>query len=168
VVPEDSVGRQGDHGVALDEDEIRTVVEGFRKGFRDEASVFYPIVAVGALTAARRGEVLALRWTDLDVTNKTLSIRRALEQTEEHGIRFKEPKNARSKRTFHIDDGLLALLLAEREKHLRFHAGIPDDVEVDLSLVKLPDDALMFPNSPARGEKVLADEAAQSAQYEPA
>jgi len=41
----------------------------------------------------------------------------------------------------------------ERDKHLRFQAGIPDGVEVDLSLVKLPEDALMFPNAPGRGEK---------------
>jgi integrase len=110
------------------------------------------VVAVGALTAARRSEVLALRWIDLDVANKTLTIARALEQTKKHGIRFKEPKTARSKRTFQIDDDLLTLLLAEREKHLRFVAGISNGALVDLSLVKLPDDALMFPNSPPPGE----------------
>jgi integrase len=94
------------------------------------------VVAVGALTAARRSEVLALRWIDLDVANKTLTIARALEQTKKHGIRFKEPKTARSKRTFQIDDDLLTLLLAEREKHLRFVAGISNGALVDLSLVK--------------------------------
>src|SRR5262249_53907277 len=42
--------------------------------------------------------------------------------------------------------------VAEREKHLRIAAGVPDGVAVDLSLVKLPDGALMFPNPPALGE----------------
>jgi integrase len=37
------------------------------------------------------------------------------------------------------------LLKAEREKHQRLLAGVPDGVEIDLSLVKLPADALMFP-----------------------
>jgi integrase len=41
---------------------------------------------------------------------------------------------------------LLALLLAVREKHLRLVAGVPEGAAVDLSLVKLPDGALMFPN----------------------
>jgi integrase len=53
---------------------------------------------------------------------------------------------------FIIDDDLLALLCGERERHLRIKAGVPDGVTVDLSLVKLPDDALMFPNPPAAGE----------------
>jgi integrase len=44
------------------------------------------------------------------------------------------------------------LLVAEREKHLRLQAGVPDGTEVNLSLVKLPSDALMFPCPPARGE----------------
>jgi integrase len=45
-----------------------------------------------------------------------------------------------------------SLLVAERERHLRFAAGVPDGVAVNLLLVKLPADALMFPNPPAPGE----------------
>jgi integrase len=37
------------------------------------------------------------------------------------------------------------LLKTERHKHLRLVAGVPDGVDVDLSLVRLPDGALMFP-----------------------
>ena len=33
-------------------------------------------------------------------------------------------------------------------------SGVPDGVPVDLSLVRLPDGALMFPNPPAPGEDV--------------
>jgi integrase len=47
---------------------------------------------------------------------------------------------------------VLKLLLAERERHLRVMAGVPDGTDVDLSLVKLPDDALMFPAPPRSGE----------------
>jgi hypothetical protein len=53
-------------------------------------------------------------------------------------MRFKEPKSARGKRTIAIDDELVALLVAERERYLRIVAGVPDSAEVDLSLVKLP------------------------------
>ena len=42
--------------------------------------------------------------------------------------------------------GSPGLLSAEREKHLRLIAGVPDGVEVDLALVRLPDDALIFPS----------------------
>jgi integrase len=136
---------EADHGMALDAEQLRNLVQGFR------GSVLFPIVATAAFTGARRNEVLGLRWRDLDVANKTLRIERAVEETEKFGLTFKEPKTARGKRTITIDDDLIALLIAEREKYLRLTAGIPAVAPVDLSLVRLPDDALMFPNPPAKG-----------------
>ena len=65
---------------------------------------------------------------------------------------MKGPKTARGKRTITIDDDLIALLMAERERYLRIMAGVPDGAPVDLSLVKLPADALMFPRPPSLGE----------------
>src|SRR5262249_35093106 len=40
----------------------------------------------------------------------------------------------------------------ERERYLRLGAGIPTGATVDLSLVKLPEGALIFPCPPAPGE----------------
>jgi integrase len=110
------------------------------------SSALYPIVATAAFTGARRNEILALRWSDVDFIAKTLRIERALEETEAHGLRYKVPKTERGTRTITIDDGLLELLRAERERHQRLAAGIPDGAEVDLSLVKLPEGALVFPS----------------------
>jgi integrase len=59
---------------------------------------------------------------------------------------LKEPKRASHKRTIAIDDSLIALLLSERDKHLRLAAGVPHGAAVDLSLIKLPEGALMFPS----------------------
>jgi integrase len=94
----------------------------------------------------RRGEALALRWSDLDVEKKTLRIERAVEQTSQYGLAIKPPKTKRGKRTITIDDDLISLLCAERERIQRVYAGVPDGAAVDLSLIKLPDDALMFPS----------------------
>jgi integrase len=65
---------EADHGKVLDQDELRALVDAFRN------SVLFPIVAVAAFTGARRGEILGLRWTDLDVEAKTLRIARAARQ----------------------------------------------------------------------------------------
>jgi integrase len=138
---------ESDHGMALDEDQLRKLLDGFRP------SVLFPIVAVLAFTGARRGEVLALRWTDLDVEKKTLRIERAVEQTAKYDLAIKGPKTERGKRTITIDDDLIALLCGEREKLLRLQAGVPDGAAVDLTLMKLPEAALMFPNFPASGER---------------
>jgi integrase len=136
---------ESDHGIALDEMDLAAVVAGFKP------SSMYPIVALDAATGARRNEILAFRWSDLDVGKKALRVERALEVTKKFGVRYKAPKTKRGLRTISLDDGTLALLLAEREKHLRIRAGVPDGAAVDLSLIKLPDDALMFPNVPAPG-----------------
>jgi len=78
--------------------------------------------------------------------DKTLTIARALEMTKAHGRRFKEPKTGRGRRTIAIDDGLIELLRVENARLLRIAAGVADGVSVDLSLVKLPEGALVFPS----------------------
>jgi integrase len=133
---------ESDHGIALDDEQLKTLVQGFK------GSALFGIVSVAAFTGARRNEILALRWSDLDTQKKELRIERAIEETVAHGIRIKGPKKESHKRTITVDDELLALLLTEREKHLRMVAGVPDNITVDLSLVKLPEGALMFPNPP--------------------
>jgi integrase len=137
---------ESDHGMALDRDQLPALIAGFR------TSTLFPIVAVAAFTGARRGEVLALRWSDFDAEQKTLRIERAIDVVQHQPLAIKGPKTERGKRTITLDDDLTALLCAERERYLRVKAGVPDDAAVDLSLVKLPADALMFPGPPAPGE----------------
>lgn len=134
-------GDDDELGQALDEQELSTLVQGFRQ------SALFPIVAVAAYTGARRGEILALRWSDFDAGAKTLRIERAVEETKAHGRIVKPPKSKRGIRTNVIDENLTKLLLRERDQHLRLVAGISDmTTVVDLSLVKLPEGALMFPS----------------------
>jgi integrase len=137
---------ESDHGMALDIEQLRSLIEGFR------GSSLFPIVATAAFTGARRGELLALRWSDLDAEKHMLKIERAIEVVHGEALALKAPKTARGKRTIAIDADLVALLLAERERHLRIRAGVPDGVAVDLSLIRLPADALMFPDPPGAGK----------------
>jgi len=115
-------------------------------GFRDMA--IYGIVATAALTGARRNEILALRLTDLG--DNTVTIARALEETQD-GRGFKQPKTPRGTRTIAIDNNLAAILAAERRNCLLLAAGITEDSDVvDISLIKVPEDALLFPAPPAQ------------------
>src|SRR5262249_26256532 len=128
---------ESDRGQVLDKDQLATLVQSFK------SNALYPIVAVAAFTGARRNEILALEWRDLDVQNKTLRIERALEESRgaDGAVRrLKGPKREKHKRTIQIDDGLVRLLLSVRERHLRLVAGVPDGAAVDLGLIKLPED----------------------------
>jgi integrase len=79
-------------------------------------------------------------------------IERALEQTKKFKLRLKPPKTKRGLRTIELDDAAIAMLMKEKERHRRIMAGVSDGVEVDLSLIKLPSTALMFPAMPDPGE----------------
>jgi integrase len=128
---------QFDH-VVLDADELARLLAGFK------GMPIFPIVAVCAMTGARLREVLAMRWQDVDLVNRTISIRRAIEEAKQYrGI--KAPKTVRGKRTFAIDDGLTAMLTERLEWYRRLVAGIPDGADADTTLIKLPVGALLFP-----------------------
>jgi integrase len=125
-------------GRVLDGEELTKLVHGFR------GTSVYGIVAVAAYTGMRRNEILALRWVDIDFGAKTISITRSIDEAW-GGRNVKGPKSKRGVRDIEIDIGLLGLLRRERERHLRITAGIPDGADADLSLIKLPSDALVFP-----------------------
>ena len=130
---------ESNHGQVLDAEQLNALLQDFK------GSALFPIVAVAINTGARRNEILALQWRDLDPVARTLRIERSVEETKGQR-RMKGPKRDKHKRTISLDDALVRLLLSVREQHLRLVAGVPNDADVDLSLIKLPEGALMFPS----------------------
>jgi integrase len=57
--------------------------------------VYWPTM-IALATGARRGEILALRWRNVDLDAGTIRIERSLEHTKE-GLRFKTPKSGKSR-----------------------------------------------------------------------
>jgi integrase len=146
-----------DHDV-LDDTELARLVAGFK------GSPLYPIIAVAAFTGMRLREVTALMWDDIDFENRIITVSRAIEETK--GYRgTKRPKTERGMRTFRIDDNLAKMLAAHREKQQRLVAGIPDDADVDLSLIKLPDGVLLFPGGDGTDLTKLRDGRAVSRSF---
>jgi integrase len=68
-----------------------------------------------ASTAARRGELLALRWRDLDLDAKRLRIERSLVSVRNE-LAFSEPKTKRGRRSIALDSGTAAELRAHRAR----------------------------------------------------
>lgn len=65
---------------------------------KTEGRRLYVPILLAVATGMRRGEILALRWQDVDLDGATLSVCRTLEETRD-GLNFKMPKTARSRRT---------------------------------------------------------------------
>ena len=85
-----------------------------KRGMVSAQTWFAPAVWFAAYTGARRGEVLAVRWSDLDLEAQTVTICRSLTQTK-NDLQFKEPKNGKP-RTITLPPSLVAVLRAHRLK----------------------------------------------------
>jgi integrase len=75
------------------------------------------IVAFLIGTGCRRGEMLAVRWSDVDLDTATVKIERSLEQTTA-GLRIKSPKTKHGRRLVAIGPSLVAELRAHRDRQL--------------------------------------------------
>ncbi len=94
------------------------------------SSPIYPAIVLAVATGMRRGEVLALRWQDLDLDAGVATVSRSLEQTK-GGLRFKTPKTKTSRRKVRLPETLAALLRDHRtaQRRWRLAAGIGRDPE---------------------------------------
>jgi integrase len=63
-------------------------------------------------TGMRRGELIGLKWSDLDWQTGMLQIRRQVYEPQGGGWRFQEPKTARGKRAIRLGPGLLESMRA--------------------------------------------------------
>lgn len=67
-------------------------------------------------TGMRRGEVLGLKWDDVDFENKKIRIKRSLCFVSGKGLIFKEPKTKKSKRQISISQHVVNVLKKHKQK----------------------------------------------------
>jgi integrase len=110
----------------LDPQQARRFLEAAR-GERLEA-----LYSVALSLGLREGEALGLRWIDLDLDARQLSIRQCLQRiggkrfgTGPGKLQFVEPKTDRSRRTLRMPDAIVRALRAHRVRQLeeRLSAG---------------------------------------------
>lgn len=76
------------------------------------------VTAIG--TGLRRGELLALRWGDIDLERGVLTVRRAIDRVEGRS-RFKDPKTSRSRRTISLPRFVADRLRRHRIKQAQWY-----------------------------------------------
>jgi integrase len=93
---------------AIEEDRSALLLE-----CAENTQLYLPIL-LGLCTGMRRGEILGLRWSDLDLDNAALTVNQSLEQTHEGGLNFKATKTKTSRRTITLPDCLVSAIKAHR------------------------------------------------------
>ena len=77
----------------------------------------FALIELTLATGARRGEMLALTWANVDWASKSIAIARSLEQTAA-GLRLKSPKNKKERRCTLPESTIIAL---------KFHRDLQDE-----------------------------------------
>jgi integrase len=120
IAPEDLPRTRKPESTVLDETELRRLLAEAKtptkraklRGTLSSQPWFYPAVAFAAYTGARRGEVLALRWSALNLDEGMVTIRESLAEPQS-GLIFKAPKNEKV-RTITLGTELLTILRSHR------------------------------------------------------
>lgn len=89
---------------------------------------------VAAATGMRRGEILGLRWRDVDLDGAKLSVRQQFTR-QGSGLGFGPPKSRKSIRTIAVDDETIALLREQHERQLFDRRAWGAAYRADLDLV---------------------------------
>jgi integrase len=108
----------------LSKDEIGVILEAAR------GTELHLLVLVSVTTGIRRGELLALRWSDIDLDAGVLTVNQALERTNGKST-FKSPKTRTSRRTITLPAACVAALREHktRQSERRLGLGLGRDPE---------------------------------------
>ena len=101
-----------------------------------EARGLLPMFYLELVSGLRKGELVALRWDDLDIRSKTISVSRQYVRNPDGSLELTRPKTENSVRLVSIPQAGVDLLIQEHERH--------------------PDNPYLFP-SPLTGEMYHPD-----------
>ena len=126
----------------LTEEEIPTLLDVLS----DAPPQYSVITQLALLLGARRGEICALRWSDIDFEKGTLSIKRTVQSIPGIGLVFNTPKTRRGKRCLRIGADCVELLQEYRryQKAERFRIGSAWVRKVTLENGKVVDNDMLF------------------------
>jgi integrase len=74
----------------------------------------FPLYRLAASTGMRRGEILGLRWKDVDLERRRLTVRQQLSRQGE-AVSFGQPKTKAGRRSIALDPATINVLRALRE-----------------------------------------------------
>ena len=126
----------------LTEEEIPKLLDALS----DAPPQYSVITQLALLLGARRGEICALRWSDVDFEKGTLSIKRTVQSIPGIGLVFNAPKTRRGKRCLRIGADCVELLQEYRryQKVKRFRIGSAWVRKVTLENGKVVDNDMLF------------------------
>jgi integrase len=92
--------------------------------YKNEEHYFYIPIVIAFHTGMRRGEVLALRWQDISLDDKTIHIKHSITYKKGGEWELNSPKSKSSYRKIAIGDTLVNILKEHKKKMNKLHPDI--------------------------------------------
>lgn len=97
----------------LDPDQALSVLSALEK----EPIKYQTLIALDAFTGLRRGEMLGLQWSCINLENAVLAVKQSLQYIPGKGLSLKSPKNKTSNRLISLTPYMVSLLKKYRVWH---------------------------------------------------
>lgn len=91
------------------------------ESIRTCSSKWYTLFRLLAYSGARKGEVLALCWQDIDFEEQTLRINKTLTRGKKNKLIIQTPKTIKSKRKISLDDTTIEMMKKWRKEQLEIN-----------------------------------------------
>lgn len=116
-----------------------------------KATPYYALFYTALFTGMRRSELLALRWSDVDLLLCQISVSRSIHQLHNREIIFRETKTVKSRRMIALSPSTAIVLREHREQQEKLRQSLG---------LRLTDDDLVF--SQYDGKPLLPDSITQA------
>jgi integrase len=152
---EDDIGRS--RRIEFPKEETKEVevftleeVSDILKALESEPWHIRAMIEVALFTGCRRGEIVGLKWADIDFENQRISVKRSIYKLSDGKAREKEPKSKTSIRTISIPERLCKTLTEYRLQQNRHIAYLGDSWK-NLDYVFTEEDGyVMNPQTPTK------------------
>ena len=101
-------------------------VENILRALECEPWHIRAVIEVALFTGCRRGEIVGLKWADIDFENQRISVKRSIYKLSDGKAREKEPKSKTSIRTISVPERLCKTLTEYRLQQNRHIAYLGD------------------------------------------
>lgn len=128
----------------MNETDIHIVLEYAKD---EKYNLYYALFYLLIFTGLRRSEALALRWQDIDLNLKKLSVSRSLHHTKGGGIIFRQPKTEKSRRLISLSPSTVNVLQEHRQVQLKQRQSLNLTIEVDSLVFCNWDNKPLLPNT---------------------
>jgi len=117
---------------------------------------YFPIFYLALFTGMRRSEILALRWSDIDLLLCQISVNRTVHQLQGGSYVYRAPKSAKGRRLIALTPSTTLILQEHKEKQIAERLMLDTPVKDDDLVFSTIEGGPIRPNTITRAWSILA------------